>query len=355
MINLLHRELRRCVKVNDVDGYVNVFPSILDVFFGLHRPNYARWGTLFLQRLCNADHDLRRILTNGAFSVRRTEKNYSRCAIDLTLEQTVNRNSASQSRGIVAFRNSETSVRRWSITMTQRSSAVTELRLYSGLDNQEEAAAQCRSSHIRKDMQDPFDVESQCLLNVTTGHVACKETSDYLLNTLNRGSEAREQFIEEWADKSDRFLQPVKRTKFLNFSAENVKKKCTSVHQKAVTNAQNMRDAFIRLLVIIDKETDVDLRKILCFELVPYPLSIAHCDGSHVKTEKAALLRRLESLQTNDTCLSGNFALVYDGGLLLHSVISQAHIGTSYGTIARSVLSTACNTKAAEIHICFDK
>ena len=68
LINRLHRELKRCVKMNDVSGYLNVFPLILDVFFGLHRPNYARWGMLFLQRLQEADPKLRELLEKGANS-----------------------------------------------------------------------------------------------------------------------------------------------------------------------------------------------------------------------------------------------------------------------------------------------
>jgi len=48
LVNRLYRELQRCVKMNDVDGYIAVFLAILDVFFALNRPNYARWGTLFL-------------------------------------------------------------------------------------------------------------------------------------------------------------------------------------------------------------------------------------------------------------------------------------------------------------------
>jgi hypothetical protein len=103
MINRLHRELKRCVKTNDVQGYIDVLPALLDIFFALNRPNYARWGTLFLQKLQNAEPEVRDILQSGAFSIRRTLKNYSRSAVDLSLEQTVNRDAASQMKGIVAF------------------------------------------------------------------------------------------------------------------------------------------------------------------------------------------------------------------------------------------------------------
>lgn len=92
--------------MNDVKGYVDVLPAVLDVFFALNRPNYARWGCLYLQKLEQTPVELRQILDKGAFSMRRTGKNYSRSAIDLSLEQTVNRDTASKIKGIVAFRNS---------------------------------------------------------------------------------------------------------------------------------------------------------------------------------------------------------------------------------------------------------
>ena len=84
----LHRELQRYVKT-DVGGYILVFPTMLVVYFALNRPIYARWGTLFLQKLKSADPKLRELLEKGGFASRRTRKGYSRSAVDLSLEQTV--------------------------------------------------------------------------------------------------------------------------------------------------------------------------------------------------------------------------------------------------------------------------
>ena len=135
----------------DVSGYIEIFPTLLAVYFALNRPNYARWETLFLQKLKSAHPKLREVLENGAFSIRRTKKNYNRSAVDLSLEQTVNRDSASRMKGIVSFRNSESAMRRWSLSMTQRAAAVTELRALVGLEQGETAASQCRPSRIKKD------------------------------------------------------------------------------------------------------------------------------------------------------------------------------------------------------------
>ncbi|KAJ8046446.1 hypothetical protein HOLleu_05118 [Holothuria leucospilota] len=74
----------------------------------------------------------------------RTKIDYSRSAVGLSIEQTINRDAASQMRGIVAFRSSENAIRRWSVTMAQRAMAVTELKTFAGIHLEEDAANQCR-------------------------------------------------------------------------------------------------------------------------------------------------------------------------------------------------------------------
>lgn len=373
LISRLHREVQRCVKTNDVDGYIAVLPALLDVFFALNRPNYARWGALFLQKLKNAEPKVKEILDKGAFSVRRTSKDYSRSAVDLSLEQTVNRDAASQMRGIVAFCNSENAVRRWSLTMAQRAMAVTELRTLSGLEQGESAATQCRPSRIRKDNSqmvklgdkidefcNPFSDEvGNSLVNVATGRVSSKATESYLINTIRRGQQARAKFQEEWDQSSNRFLKPVKRIPVQNFAAENIKKKVKApASEMAKKTAESLRDMFIRMIVVVAEQTSFDLRNVLSYPITKYPLSLAHCDGTHAKGDKSTLLRKLESFQEDiiaESDLPRNYVYVHDGGLVLHSVLSQTNAGASLASIARTILSTVCSGRGKEVHLCFDK
>ena len=43
IINRIHSELQRCVKINSVKGYIDALPVVFEVFFALNRPYYARW------------------------------------------------------------------------------------------------------------------------------------------------------------------------------------------------------------------------------------------------------------------------------------------------------------------------
>ena len=70
-------------------------------------------------------------------SIRRTSKPHARCAVELTLEQTANKDATSPVKGITAFRNSERSFRRWSVTVTQRGVALSEVRELAGVQSGE--------------------------------------------------------------------------------------------------------------------------------------------------------------------------------------------------------------------------
>ena len=167
----------------------------------------------------------------------------------------------------------------------------------------------------------PFSDDSpRSLVNVATGKAVSETTESYLLNTLKRGQDDRNQFKQEWDISSSRFLKPVKRTKVQNFAAENVKKRVklpASHHSK--TSAESLRDMFIRMIVVIAHRTSFDLRKVLTYPIINHPLSLTHSDGTLVKTSKSALLRKLKSQQTElitEKDLPANFAEVYDGGCL---------------------------------------
>ena len=121
MINRIYREFTRSVRCNDVSGYTSILPGMIGIFFALNRPNYARWGSLFLDKLRNMEPEALDLLRGGAFSIRRTKKNFSRSAVDITLEQTVNRDAALLMKEIKSFRNTEKAFRRWCITLSQRS------------------------------------------------------------------------------------------------------------------------------------------------------------------------------------------------------------------------------------------
>ncbi len=72
-------------------------------------------------------------MLKGAMSIRHTSKSFSRSAIDLTLEQTINANAASRKTGIVAFNTSEDARPRWMLTQSVRSAVIANLYEMAGM------------------------------------------------------------------------------------------------------------------------------------------------------------------------------------------------------------------------------
>ena len=94
----------------NVDLFIYALDKMVDLFFGVYRPNYARYMCYYVLKLLNIDTThpgLKEIFEKGLFSIRRTSKSFSRSGVDLTLEQTVNRTGASRLTGMAHFTNSE--------------------------------------------------------------------------------------------------------------------------------------------------------------------------------------------------------------------------------------------------------
>jgi len=145
----LYLLLDRACRTNDVDLYIYACP----IFFATSCPNYARWMTRYHLNLLNVEYaheGIRRIFDGGAFSIRWTSKSFSRSAVDLTLEQTVNKDAASRHGGIAAFTQNVNARKRWTVTRSVRGAIVTTLLESAGLVPNEDTAQELKLSRIQK-------------------------------------------------------------------------------------------------------------------------------------------------------------------------------------------------------------
>ena len=96
---------------------------------------------------------------------------------------------------------------------------------------------------------------------------------------------------------------------------------------------------------------------ILCYPITDVPLSLAHADGTPLKTKKASLTKLLESKQTSvltNINLPSISCSIIDGGLILYEVLVQ-HTTSSYVDIATGLLAQVCSLQGMEIHLLLDK
>ena len=248
--------------------------------------------------------------------------------------------------------------------------ALTDLCELVSLPKGEEPVNQLRKWRIKRDNADmivisktvnntcnPFADHSPAdLVNVSSGRAANEATKRYLLETLNRGNKLRMQFEKECEEDESRFLQPVAKTKVLNFAAENVKSSKGAVRK--LKAAEGVRDVFGRILAVAAKKSDaLDLQHILSFPITEVPLSLAHSDGTPLKTGKSVLTKIREGRQEDplvETNLPPITSTVIDGGIIIHETILQ-HSKSTYATMARDLLGKVCSYRGEQIHLVLDK
>ena len=287
------------------------------------------------------------VLMSGGLSVRRSNKTFSRTPVDLTLEQTINADAASRSTGIVAFTNSQDARRRWLVTHAMRGAILSHLLKSAGLSRDEDAAKELTNHRIQRDntdlekivktiidMRNPFHdkLQESKLFCLSTGRAASDETTSQLLRCMELGTKYAEAFKTECVKNPLRFEKPIPRRKIRNFASDAVKSKLT-VKDKTIKELQGTRDLFGRLLYLSAKEK-IDLSVVFAYPLTPVPLSLAHVDGSLHKTNKAALMHKLEGKIT-----SGNppviEACVVDAMFLIRTL---TNLPATFGLLAKLIL-----------------
>ena len=130
---------------------------MLRILWAANRPNYKRWGVKYLLNLINKEEShpgMTEYLQNGAFSVRRTNKNFARTPGDITLEQTINRDAASKLTGIGAYTQNALARKRWAVTRSWRGEVVSALCEFAGIESVENIANQNKPYRIKQDARD---------------------------------------------------------------------------------------------------------------------------------------------------------------------------------------------------------
>lgn len=359
----LHLMFLRACKTNNLRLFVYILGQMRYLFFACCRPNYARWMVRYFLNLVNVDTThpgLRKILENGAFTINRTGKSFSRTAVDLTLEQSLNADAASRQTGISSFTTSATARRRWLVTRSARSAIIGSLLEKTGLKSPDECIKDLKGHRIRKDNEDmhkvldtitahmnPFQIETDDnLYCLSTGKSVPNDIKTNLLNCQELGMRWCQEFEDGCHHDPARFEKPIPRCKVKNFASIAIK---TSVKSnKKVVELQGTRDLFGRLLFLSSKN-NLDLNKVFSFPLTPVPLSLAHVDGSPNKTDKAKLLHKLENEVHSTIPGSPVDVTIVDGMFLLHTL---QNLPVTFGEVASLILRVLCSMSVRVDMIC---
>ena len=366
LMHLYHR-YSRSVRTGDLEGYTNTLLQMANYFFALNHHNYARWTVKYhdnLLKLKETHPEIYEEFKDGLFSVKRTNKPFSGSPIDLTLEQTINKDAASKRIGIAAMTNSISARQRWAESHFIRTSILSHVFQEAGMHKKEDVTHGLKKHAIRKDNKtvkdiiymiketmNPFteDIDSKHLYNIGTGKTAPEEVESFLLNVREAGEVQRKKFMNECREEPGRFLAKITRQEVSTFATAGTKSKKTDVKRVA---ACMVRDLFGSILYA-SVEKRIDLAEVLKYPLTPVPLSLCHVDGTMLKTPKSALMQYLENKVKSNSPEHIDVTII-DASFYFH-LLPGAALPTKFGGISSHILRKIMASEGDEIHFVSDK
>ena len=175
------------IRSADFNLFKYVLPKISNLFFALNQSNYARWLVRYHNNLCRLDEThsgLRELFEKGSFGIKRTIKDFSRQPIDLTLEQTINADTANKLTGVLHFANSTAARQRWCKNHSIRSIIISHVVQQAGLSKNQDLTAVLKKSKMEKSTTqlnnfiggiirniNPFDenIDKEKIFNISSG------------------------------------------------------------------------------------------------------------------------------------------------------------------------------------------
>ena len=320
---------------------------------------------------------------NGGISIRRTNKGFSRVPIDLTLEQTINRDAVGSSGNKLFYNNTYIKIcyysfifclgiisctdnlgarNRWAKGHQARTSIASYIYDYLKLNRKEDISQEAYPRRMKKDHEqlealksmitnnkNPFTECEKELFNISTGKAAPQEVCDFLLHVYETGEKSYNAFVQSVIDDPAAFEKPIKKQRLLNFASMAVKVK-KIVNGKA-TVLQMERNLFSRLLTIsLEKKICMDL--VLEYPLTPVPLVFGQLDGSMNKTTKSVIYDILDA-RVKSPAPRVIDALLVDGFFFLH--VHGKQLPNTFGKVAKHILKELCRTSAKRIDLVFDQ
>jgi hypothetical protein len=331
------------VKTNDLLAYIATLRDMCGLLFSSNHLNYAKYLPVYYMSLLDLESShpgASKLLQENGFTAARSSIPGCRNAIDLTIEQTINR-SAKTAGGIIGFSRNKAAYYRWCVTRHRRATYV-DLTL-DELDMQdscEDGHKSTRISQIKqseaevlsvisafKQFVNPFAMQDDSkdrLYCISSGLPSDAKIENDLLCYTTKGNDVAKEFIQSrLINKTVKFQDPVKKSKLLTFASMAVKKTLTSSQKKAIEIKAERN--LIGNLLVLSQKNNISLEKLFSYSLSPIPWSLATADGSFVKTDKAQLMHMLQdnvpSKTSNNPDASEACSYILDGNAMIQATV----------------------------------
>ena len=214
----------------------------------------------------------------------------------------------------------------------------------------------CFSSEL---MINPFNANTESLVNFATGVVLPEEVADALLASRSKGQEQMKTFVKKRIQTNDvSYWYAIPKLSIKTFSSMTKKVIVKAGDEKNITVHAD-KDLFGRLLIVANAR-QVNLMEVLSYELSPIPCSLAHQDGSLRKNTKSHLAGTIEKLVTVVPQLQPSpetIVYILDGMAVIQMIKSGR--SATFGELAKhyfnAFTSPLSTHKCSCVHVVFDQ
>ena len=291
----------------------------------------------------------------------------------MALEQSINADSKS-SGGVIGISQSLSALERWFLTIHERASITSALKAMFGLQDGEQAShKEAAPRRVRRDEEDvkkmiscfssglmtnPFNLDSDALLNIATGVVLPEDVAQTLVHSTEKGRQQMKTFVEQRINSNAvGFWEPIPNMKIKTFSSANKKIHVKSSDKLVTVNTD--RDLFGRFL-IVSNTRQISLKDVLSFELSPVPYSLANTDGSLRKGTKSVLCSLLEkdvNVVQQLTALPNPTVVIIDGMAIIQ--MSKSAGTSTFGDLSEKYYNIFTaplfSNNCVQVHVDFDQ
>ena len=162
-----------------------------------------------MQKLELTHPEVYKEFAEGNHSISRSGQSFSQVSTDMALEQSINADSKS-SGGVIGISQSPSALERWFLTIHEQASITSALKAMFGLQDGEQAShKEAAPRRVRQDEEDvkkmiscfssglmtnPFNLDSDALLNIATGVVLPQDVAQTLIHSTEKGRQQMKAF-----------------------------------------------------------------------------------------------------------------------------------------------------------------
>ncbi|MES9881053.1 MAG: hypothetical protein ABW185_09250 [Sedimenticola sp.] len=315
--------------------HLHAIRSMIPWCFAYDKQNYARYLSVYhaqMTRLPETHSHVHQHLLDGGFSVQMSAHNtFGRIPVDQTVEETITRDTQTAG-GTKGFSLKASAVSKYYITAEYRSQCLKQLRSIIDVQNRNNRHPDLGTARIRRDSTDvnsvvellennwidPFDASGDDLPSISSGIAAPADVKADLLKAHAKGETAYQMFVDSRLKTGSSFYERLPKQNLKSFRSLRARRKtATSSNKETILKADH--HLFGRMLLIASSRK-MDMKDVLQHPLGPLPWSLANCDGSPKKTNKAALARHLEKQVSSEELVTSPSATVIDGMALVHKL-----------------------------------